>query len=129
MNKTMSAVLLCVAGALVCSMLRVQKPEFRTAAAIAVGLCALGLSMDGISKGVELLRDLWAQGGLNGDSVSVMLRASGVALLVEFGAQLCRDADESALAGRVELAGRAALLGMSVPLLGELARSVTQLLP
>lgn len=124
-----AAVCICVAGALICALLRVQKPEFRAAVAIGAGLCALMLSMDGIRTGVNILRQLCAQAGMDGDSIGVMLRATGIALIVEFGAQLCRDAEESALAGRVELAGRVALLGMSVPLLGTLAQRIWEILP
>ncbi len=125
----MAAVSVCVAGALVCSLLRTQKPEFRASVAIAAGLCALMLSLDGIRTGVDTLRALCAQAGMNADSLAVMLRAVGIALLAEFGAQLCRDADETALAGRVELAARVALLGMCVPLLGDLARQIARILP
>lgn len=125
----MAAVSVCVAGALVCSLLRAQKPEFRASVAIAVGLCALTLSLDGIRTGIDTLRTLCAQAGMNADSLAVMLRAVGIALLAEFGAQLCRDADETALAGRVELAARVALLGMCVPLLGDLTRQIALILP
>lgn len=124
-----AAVCICVAGALICALLRVQKPEFRAAVAIGAGLCALMLSMDGIKNGVNMLRSLCTQAGMDTEAVGVMLRAIGIALIVEFGAQLCRDADESALAGRVELAGRVALLGMSVPLLGTLTREILEILP
>ena len=129
MNKTMAAVSLCVAGALVCALLRAQKPEFRAAVAIAAGLCALALSADGIRTGVDILRTLCTQSGMDADSLGIMLRAVGIALLSEFGAQLCRDADETALAGRVELTARVALLGMSVPLLSDLARQIGRILP
>ena len=128
MSGTMAAVLVCVAGALVCSLLRAYRPEFRAAAAIAAGLCALGLSTEAVRTGVDMLKRLCEGSGMSTESAGVMLRAAGVALVVEFGAQLCRDADESALAGRVELAGRAALLGMSVPLLGRLAQEISELL-
>jgi len=123
------AVMLCAAGALVCAVIRHQRPEFRLAVAAAVGLAAVGLSMDGIGSGVDSLRALAEEAGMERESVSVLIRATGLALIAEFGAQLCRDADESALAGRVELAGRAALMGMTAPLMTGLLRQVAELLP
>ena len=124
----MRAVFLCVAGALVCALMRQQKPEMRTAVAIAVGLGALFLSLPGLGTGVEMLRRLSGEAGLGEENSLLLIRATGVALLAEFGAQLCRDAGESALAGRVELAGRAALMGMSAPLLTGLLQKIERIL-
>lgn len=124
----MRAVFLCVAGALVCALLRQQKPEMRTAAAIAVGLAALFLSLDGLGAGVEMLRLLCGEAGMAEENSLLLIRATGIALLAEFGAQLCRDAEESALAGRVELAGRVALMGMSAPLLTGLFQRIEGIL-
>lgn len=123
------AMLICVAGALVCAMLRVQKPEFRLAVAIAAGLAALALTMDGIASGVSTLTALAQEAGLAGETTGLMMRATGITVLAEFGAQLCRDAGESALAGRVELAGRTFLLTMAAPLLTDLVSRIAGILP
>lgn len=123
------AVLLCVAGALVCGVLRVQRPEMKMAVVIAVGLAALAFSLSGIGESVETLRTLADSAGFKEESTLRLIRAVGVALLCEFGAQLCRDAEETALAGRVELVGRVALLGMTAPMLAGLTRQLMTLLP
>ena len=123
------AVFLCVAGALVCAVLRPQRPEMRLAAAIAVGLAVLSMSLEGIGEGVRVFGQLSGRAGLSEGTSQIMLRATGIAMLAEFGAQLCRDADEGALAGRVELAGRAALLGMTAPLMSDFVGRVASILP
>ena len=126
--EPMRAALLCVAGALVCALIRQQKPEMRAAAAIAVGLCAMGMSLDGLSAGAEMLRLLSERAGLREENSALLIRSVGVALIAQFAAQLCRDAEESALAGRVELAGRVALLGMTAPLLTGLMQKIEGIL-
>lgn len=123
------AMLICVAGALVCATLRVQRPEFRLAVAIAAGLAALAFTMDGIASGVDALTRLAGEAGLAGETTGLMMRATGITVLAEFGAQLCRDAGESALAGRVELAGRTFLLTMAAPLLTDLVGRIAEILP
>lgn len=124
----MRAALLCVAGALTCALMRQQKPEMRMAAAIAAGLGALYLSLDGLGAGVEMLRLLSGRAGLDSDGSTLLIRATGIALIAQFGSQLCRDAEESALAGRVELAGRVVLLGMTAPLLTGLLEKIEGIL-
>ena len=121
------AVMVCVAGALLASLLG-KSPALRMTVAIAAGLCAVGLCLPGLREGAITLDRLSAQAGLTEDHASAMIRATGVAVLAEFGAQLCRDAGESALAGRVELAGRVALLGIALPILAELTERLGALL-
>ena len=121
--------LLCVAAALMCAALRVQRPELAMALSMAAGIMALIWALRFVEETVVQLRMLAGGAGLSEGSVSLMLRAAGVALLTEFASQLCKDAGEGALAGRVEFGGRAALLAMSVPLVTGLATRLTALLP
>ena len=120
---------LCVAGALLCAALRVQKPEMAMVCALATGLAALMGCLDGLSGAVQTVRTLAERGGLPEDSTQVLIRATGVALISDFAAQLCRDAGESALGGRVELAGRVTLLTLAAPLLLRLTTLLSRLLP
>jgi len=53
-----------------------------------------------------------------------MLKAAGIAVLAELGAQLCMDSGESALAGRITLAARIAIIGLCLPLLMELMEKI-----
>ena len=122
------AVLICVAGALLSAVLG-KSPELRMGVVIATGRCVAAFCVDGLGEGVRALVHLSDQAGLDGDHTAVMIRATGVAVLAEFGAQLCRDAGEGALAGRVELAGRVTLLGLALPLLTELTERLGALLP
>lgn len=121
--------LLCVAAALICVTLRATRPEMAAAVAMAAGLVALALSMDDVRAVIAALRGLSERAAVSQDAVGLMLRAVGVALVAEFGTQLCRDAGESALAGRVEFGARTALLAMSLPVLGSLVTRLTALLP
>lgn len=70
---------------------------------------------------------LGAQSGA--DTGGVMIRAVGVAIVAEFGAQLCRDAGEGALAGRVEMAGRVTMLTLALPLLTDLVTRLSAMMP
>ena len=58
-----------------------------------------------------------------------MDKGAGIAIVAELGSQLCMDAGESALAGRVALASRVAMLGLCAPMLAELASLLGASLP
>lgn len=65
---------------------------------------------------VSQLRDLAESQSLPGEVLPVVLKAVGIALVGGLASQLCRDAGESALAYTVELAGKGAILAVSLPL-------------
>lgn len=119
---------LCVAVAMVCAMLRPQRPELATAISLAGGLAALALlstQAGALARWAESLSGLMR----GGEDVSVVvLKGAGITLLSELGAQLCADAGESAMAGRIALASRIAMLGLCAPLLTELASLIREAL-
>ena len=112
---------LCVAVAMICLAIRVQRPELATAISLSAGLAALALvggPLAGAQDWLQALKKLLAS---EGDLTQTVVKGAGIAIVSELGAQLCADAGESALAGRVTLASRVAMLGLCGPMLNELA--------
>ena len=112
---------LCVAAAMICSALRLQRPEMATAVSLAAGLVVLAMISAELSRARGWTESLWDLIRRNDDITVVVMTGAGVAILSELGAQLCADAGESALAGRITLASRAAMLLLCAPMLAELA--------
>lgn len=113
--------LVAVVGALLCAaflaaVLRTQRPELAMGLSLAAGLLTVGLMLGRVAPLAAALRRMIALGGLTEGTFSVVLRAAGVCLVTQLAADTCRDAGESALAGKAELAGRFVLLLMSLPL-------------
>ena len=57
----------------------------------------------------------------------VLTRAVGISIIAELGVQICQDAEQSALAGRIRLAARLTMLAMALPLAREIAESLSLL--
>ena len=121
--------LLCLAAALLCATLRVQKPEMAMALSLAAGTMALIWTFPHVRAVVSQVTALSQGAGLSDGSIQLMLRAAGIAMVTEFSAQLCKDAGESALAGRVEFGGKAVLISMGIPLLTGIAARLQALIP
>lgn len=122
----LQVMLVCVAGAILCSVIRPQRPEMALGLAIASGMVAVGMCLPTIRETADILRQMLRQTGTA--SLTAIFRATGIALISEFAAQLCRDAGESALAGRAELAGKAAMAAIAAPMLLDLTRDISDLL-
>ncbi len=87
----------------------------------------------------EELMSLW-QGGETAETVTaattvamshyvpLLFRATGIAFLCELSAGLCRDMGEGTLASGIELAGKACILSLSLPMITEALHSAGVLL-
>ncbi len=117
---TVKITALCVAVAMICSTLRIQRPELATALSLVGGFAVIMLLMpqaNGLSGWIDALQTYMSA---DRDIVTVVLKGAGITILSEMGAQLCTDAGESAMAGRIALASRVAMIGLCAPLIGEL---------
>ena len=129
MMEAVRIALLCVAAALIATVIRKQQPGMGTFVAMAAGLVAVGLSVPGIKQVADVISTLADRAGLHQDGTALMLRACGISLICEFGAGLCRDAGEGTLAQRIDFGGRVALMAMSAPMLVQLVEEMLEWLP
>ncbi len=65
----------------------------------------------------EMFRDISNRIGLDVKYINLVLKVIGIAYVAEFGAQLCRDSGESALASKIEFGGKIIIVTLSMPVL------------
>lgn len=119
---------LCIITALLALSLRGQRPEFAMLLSLCCGVIVLlnllG-QMNGILSGLERV-----MAGLSGQSdlTGIILKALGICIVAELGSQCCRDAGEAAIAAKVELAAKTALVLMCMPVFTQLLETAGELL-
>ncbi len=115
--------------AAVCAMaVRRQFPEGALLLAVCAGVLVL-LSCTGALESVTALLDrLAGMGGLSPQVLAPVGRTVGVAIITRLAADFCKDAQEGALAGAVELAGTVLALAAVAPLLTAVLDLLAQLL-
>ena len=105
--------------------------QFNNAAGMNVALAGgafILLSIIAKVSGVAAALSLVASsGGLDGESVAVIVKAIGIAYTTQIAATLCRDLGETALAVKTELAGRIMLMTLAVPLILKITEMLTEL--
>ena len=121
-------IVLCIVAALLALSLRGQRPEFAMLLSLGCGVFVLFYllgEMKAISAELEeLLSGLSQKSELTG----LILKALGVCIVAELGSQCCRDAGENAIAAKVELAAKAALVLISMPIFSSLLQMAGELL-
>lgn len=105
---------------LACSMaliLRAYRPELMVPFLLGAGAALLLMALSLFTDVIETIRGAFARLGIDMQYVQVALKVIGIAYLVQFASNICRDAGESALAGKVEMVGRILILSVSVPVI------------
>ena len=116
-------------GVAACVVLRgFGRKDMALVCEIACGVLILSLSLDALSGVLDGLAQLQQRGQLDDGLMQLLLKVTGVALLAELAAQLCRDAGSGALAQKIELAGKVVILCASLPVLVQLCDVVLSLL-
>lgn len=118
--------------ALTGTFISVLLKQYRQDLGLAVSICAGGLILYFICKTSEPVLNAMSHitGRIrNGNEFLIIAAKSlGICFLTQISADICRDSGESALAGKVETAGKATLIFISVPLIMSLLDLVGELL-
>ncbi|MEG1661044.1 MAG: stage III sporulation protein AD [Clostridiales bacterium] len=120
---------LAVTAAMIGLFLKESKlPVLGLLIAIAAGAIIFLKLLPALANLFSGFQDIAALSGVNSYYVGLMLKIIGVAYIAEFGAQLCRDAGQSALAMKIEFAAKIGVMLMALPILAGVIRSVLALL-
>ena len=119
---------LCMLTAVLVVTLRQMNPVISGLLCAAFGVMLLGMVLPQIRTYIETIRGFLADVGLEVEYYAVMLKAMGIVLVTQIAMQICADMDAQAVAQRVELCGRLALLGIAVPVFIELTQMAVDVL-
>ena len=61
--------------------------------------------------------------------LNTIFKVLGIAYIAEFGAQLCKDAGEGAIASKIELGGKVMIMAISAPIIISFLNLILTLLP
>ena len=85
-------------------------------------------SIDKVGQVIDLIKLLSERAGLSFEFLSTILKIIGIAYITEFGANICKDMGESAIASKVQFAGKCIILVFGVNIIGNFGETLTGLL-
>lgn len=107
-------------------LLKQYKPEYATFVSIIAGIIILVFVTNRITNIIELIETLIEDVGINKEFFKILLKITGIAYLIEFASNVCKDAGESAIASKVELAGKILIVAVSIPIISTLVQTITE---
>jgi stage III sporulation protein AD len=110
-------------------ILKQQEPGYALMVSITAGVIILLLLLGNLSIVIRMLVQMANRTNINTAFLTTVLKVIGIAYLTEFGAQVCKDAGEGAVASKIELGGKVIIMVLAIPILSSLMEVILKFLP
>lgn len=120
---------LAIVATVIIAVLKVQRPEIAIQISLATGIIIFIMILGKITAVIELLDSFASKVNIDTIYLSTLLKIVGIAYIAEFGAEVCKDAGEGAIAAKVEFAGKVVIIVLAVPIITSLMDLVISIMP
>lgn len=109
-------------------VLKQYKPEYSLFISIAAGILILLSVIAVIEPIISFIGELTDMAGLEGVYGEVLIKALAICYITQLACDCCKDAGENAIAGKLQIAGKIAVLLIALPMFKSLVEIVTGLI-
>lgn len=117
-----------ITGVFIAAIFKEYKPEFKIYVSLVVGIIIFFIVADKLYEFVNLIISLSNRLKVNNKYIEILLKITGISILVEFAVSICKDSGESSIASKIDLGGKIIILSLSVPIIVALLETLISLL-
>jgi stage III sporulation protein AD len=117
-----------IIGTVLILVIRQQRPELALQLSLVISVIIFLIVVGKIGLILDLFRELANRANISQLYLNTVLKIIGIAYISEFGAQVCKDAGEGAVAGKIEMAGKILIMVLAIPILIVVLDTVVKLL-
>lgn len=104
-------------SAVISIILKQKNGEYALLVSVAAGIITAVFILEHLNSSILTLKGYIEDYGIETEYFKVALKALGIGYVTSFIADACRDSGQTSLASKAELAGKAAIFVLSLPLL------------
>lgn len=102
-------------------LLKQYRQDFSMLVGLGAGTLILVMVILKLQPAVAEINSLLSKSGVNPQYVQILLKSLGICFVTQLASDSCRDAGETAVASKVELAGKVCILLLALPLFEQIA--------
>ena len=119
---------ICILFAAIILLLKQYKPEYAMLAAAAASGTLLIYLLSFVFPAVEEIQNILSGVNVNNEHFTLVLKSVGICYVAQFAADICRDFGQTSVASKIELAGKIAVVTLSLPLIKEIMQITLQII-
>ena len=105
-----------IVAAVLAILLKQHRPEYALLVSLAAGVFILVLVSTSIVPVIEQIISMLSASNMPGEYAGILMKVLGICFITQLACDTCKDAGETAISAKVEIAGRVAVLLVSLPL-------------
>lgn len=125
----MQLVGIAIISTTLCLVIKKERPEIAMFIAILTGITILLSVIFKLNFIVESIQDLAQKANIPNMYISLIIKLIGIAYLMEFAIQLCKDCGEGNIASKLEFGGKIIVMTMSFPILLSIVEMILNIIP
>ena len=120
----LSIVALGIMATLIIITLKQQSKEFALIVSLIASILIFFFIVEKAQGVFSFAENLLKLTKIPSDSFALLLKVLGLAYLTQFSSDLCKDAGETALASKLEIAGKITILLLSIPIFEKIIKMI-----
>lgn len=116
--------MIALCAAVFCVYLRQHSPAFAVLLSLLAGVLILLPALDAVGQVWDSAARLMSAAEIDGAVYMPVVKAVGIAVVVRVASEVCRDAGESSVGSKLEIAGVAAAIAACLPLMEQVIRLI-----
>lgn len=126
--EAVQVVIIGIVSTILIVVLKKTNAEFSIYIGIAASIVIFFIIIDKLSVILDLMSRITGLININDIYIKILLQILGIAFITEFGAQLCKDAGQQAIASKIEMVGKIMILIISMPVILSIINMITNIL-
>ena len=121
-------VLIAFLGAIFCVVLKESRKDIAMIVALATVVIIMTFGINYIEQVIDVIKQLAVKSGLPDNFLSIILKIIGIAYIVEFASDICKDSGQDAIASKVQFVGKCVILTMGITIIGNFVDVINKLI-
>lgn len=117
-----------ITGAVLSLLIKQYRPEIAMAIPILTAAAILAMCSPYLNAVVTAFTDIADRAGIELVHMKTVIKIIGVAYICQFASDICSDAGERAIAGKIELGGRIVIITLSMPIIYNMLELVSNII-
>ena len=115
-------------GTIFCLILKDTRKEIALLVALITVVIIMAFGINYIGQIIDLIKELAYKAGLDNGFLAVILKIIGIAYIVEFASDVCKDSGQEAISAKIQFAGKCVILTMGMTIIGNFVDVINKLI-
>lgn len=129
MSDVMKLVGIAIISTILCMVIKKDRPEMAMFIGILTGIMILLSVTYKLNFIIDSINDLAHKANIPTMYISLIIKLIGIAYLIEFAIQICKDCGEGNIASKLEFGGKIIVMTMSFPILVSIIDMILNIIP